>query len=69
MASSKAGDYYDALAATTSIEDMTDNEDNQWTLRSLKNNDKDLSRLRLCIYKDASLDLWSQTIFSTFSVI
>ena len=37
---------YDTLAATTSIEDMTDNEDNQWTLRSLKNDD--LRTLWLC---------------------
>ncbi|EJK61978.1 hypothetical protein THAOC_17437, partial [Thalassiosira oceanica] len=48
MTSSKAADYYNALAETTSIEAMADNEDNQWVLRSLKNNDKDFSRLRLC---------------------
>ena len=53
MASSKEAADYDALEATTSIEDMTDNEDNQWTLRSLKNNDKDLSRLRLCSSEDS----------------
>ena len=50
MASYKAADYYDALVATTSIEDITNNEDNQSTLRSLKDNDEDLSRLRLCSF-------------------
>ncbi|EJK48503.1 hypothetical protein THAOC_32691 [Thalassiosira oceanica] len=45
--SSQAVNYYDALATTTSVEDITDNEDNQGALRSLKNDE--LSSLWLVI--------------------
>ena len=39
---------YDALEATTSIEDITEDELNRDTLRSLRDDDGDTSRLRLC---------------------
>ncbi|EJK44995.1 hypothetical protein THAOC_36422, partial [Thalassiosira oceanica] len=48
MASSKTTDYYVALEATTSIEDITVNLDNQKILRSLRDDDGDLSRLCVC---------------------
>ena len=46
MTSSKTADY-DALVATTSIEDITENEDNRNILRLLRDDDARLSRLRL----------------------
>ena len=51
MTSSSRAVDYDALAATTSIKDMVEDELNRWTLASLKQDDKHydyLSRLRLC---------------------
>ena len=54
MPSSKTMDY-DTLEATTSIYDMTDNKDNRLTLRSLKYNVDDPSRLRLCSLDDAEV--------------
>ena len=39
---------YEALAATTKIQDMSEDELNQGTLQSLKHSDPNLSRLYLC---------------------
>ena len=47
-------DYYDALEATTSIEDMTGGEPNRQTLRLLRDNDADIHRL--CICNELNLD-------------
>ena len=47
MSSSRKEDY-DALEATTSLEDITENEDNQDTLRLLRDNDGDPSRICIC---------------------
>ena len=47
MPLSRAVDY-DALEATTSIEDVTDDAENQDTLRWLRDDDGDPSRLCIC---------------------
>ena len=48
MSSSTNTVDYDALAATTSIEDITEDAKNQEILRSLRDDDVNLSRLYLC---------------------
>ena len=59
MTSYKTTDY-DALEATTSIEDMTENEHNQEILWSLRNNDGNLTRV--CIFCDESHNNEATTI-------
>ena len=57
MTSSKTADY-DALVATTSIADITENEDNQNILRLLRDDDARLSRLRLRS-DDIAVEYWT----------
>ena len=48
MSSSKTAAYCDALAAKTSIEEITEDEQNQETLRLLRDDDARVSRLLIC---------------------
>ena len=53
--SSRAVDY-EALEATTSIEDITEDELNREILRSLSDDDAKLSHLRLCSLNDLEVN-------------